>query len=254
VNGIDAGRLVGFGCDVTVAPGSAGSGAEYARLVERYITDAAFRQLVDDFLEGVDCDVTQALPDTGLVIRAGLESPWVWPARSSELPWNKKLLKPEHRAARMLVVGALLAYIAPTAADFDGLLADPALRLPSVTVRDLEQFIRQYAEHAEQASPDPGGEERPLWWHWVQVSKDAPAGDGAQSTTLYLVWEVLAFLNKQGLVTRLDTKRIKDATFRPRRRLLAHYRDLFIDDLLSDLKAYAADADVLAGHTPQAGA
>lgn len=58
VDGIDAGRLIAFATDVTAAPGDSGERAEYARLAGRYLSDAAFRMLVDDILEGVGCEVT----------------------------------------------------------------------------------------------------------------------------------------------------------------------------------------------------
>lgn len=247
MDGIDVGRLIGFVGDPTATPGSSGDAAEYARLVDRYLSEAAFRRLVDDVLEGVGCEVTDATLQMGLILRAQPGSAWAWPAHAADLPWNKEFLRlPEQRACRMLVVPALLAYIAPSAADFDDLLADPTVVPAELSVRDLERFIRDYAHQREAASPDPVGPDRPAWWYWLQLPEESSTPSGkriGRNTTTYVVYEVLQFLHTHGLLVRTATSSAGEAAYRPRRRLLAHYRDLLANELFSSLQAFAANRD-----------
>lgn len=243
MDGIDAGRLIAFATDVTAVPGSSGDSAEYARLVGRYLSDAPFRRLVDDILEGVACEATDADPRAGFVVRSRPDGPWAWPAHSNDLPWNKKTPPAEERACRMLVIPALLAYIAPSAADFDDLASDPSLRPPDVAVRDLERFIRDFAAQREADGADLASEERPIWWHWLQMPQEAPTRrqkQAARIDTTYLVYDVLRFLHKQSLLIKTGGTAVRDTVYRPRRRLLAHYRDLLVDELFTSLRKFAA--------------
>ncbi|MFI9643477.1 hypothetical protein ACIG87_26080 [Micromonospora sp. NPDC051925] len=241
MNGIDAGRLLVFALDVKATPGRTGQSAEYARLVARYLSEETFRQLFDDILEGAGCSVTHASPETGLVLLAEADSAWAWPARSSDLPWGKKQ-KEEHRAARMLVVPALLAFIAPTAADLEDYVDDHTRLLPDVPVADLEDYIRQFALQQEAANPNPVGDGRPLWWHWVQLPQVRSAERSARTTSTYLVADVLDFLEEQHLAVRRDNRPLTETVYRPRRRLMAHYRDLFLHDLFADLQSFTTSS------------
>jgi hypothetical protein len=248
MDGIDAGRLMAFACDETASPGSTGEAAEYTRLINRYLREATFRKLVDDVLEGVSCEVTDVTPHLGLVLRSHPDGPWCWPARQDDLPWNKTWAKNENdsvmRSARMLVVPALLAYLAPSAADYDDLLADPTLILPSVPVRELERFIRDFAHQREAESPDPAGEERPIWWHWLQLSGETPTAERiSRVSTTYVVYDVLKFLHTRGLLKKTSGTSAVDSVYTPRRRLLAHYRDLLVDDLFTSLRRFASERD-----------
>jgi hypothetical protein len=248
MNGIDAGRLLVFALDVTATPGRTGQSAEYARLVARYLGEETFRQLFDDILEGAGCSVTHASPETGLVLLAEADSAWAWPSKSSDLPWGKKQ-KEEHRAARMLVVPALLAFIAPTAGDLEDYVEDHTRLVPDVPVADLEDFIRQFALQQETANPNPVGEDRPLWWHWVQLPEVRSAKHTARTTTTYLVADVLDFLQQQSLAVRRDSRPLTETVYRPRRRLMAHYRDLFLEELFADLQNFAATGYERPEHT-----
>jgi hypothetical protein len=240
---VDVGILLSFALEVTAAPGSAGLQADYARLVRRYLDDAAFRALFDGVVEGAGCTVTTADPSIGVVLRTRPDGPWAWPARSAELPWSKAFEDPKQRAARALVVLALLAYVAPAAADLDDLLADPDVVLTTVGVRDLEQFIRDFCEQSEAKALDPAGddESRPLWWHWVQMPAEAPTAKRiSRGTTTYVVYDVLSFLNEAGwLVDATPSRAAVDKQYRPRRRLIHHYRDLLLDDVFGALRRHA---------------
>lgn len=242
MNGFKAGRLLVFALDVTATPGRTGQAAEYARLVGRYLGEELFRQLFDDLLEGAGCSVAHASAETGLVLLAEPDSAWAWPARSSDLPWGRKQ-KEEHRAARMLVIPALLAYVAPTAADLEDFVEDHTRIVPDVPVADLEDFIRQFALQQEAATPDPVGEERPLWWHWVQLPQVRSAERSARTTSTYLVADVLEFLLDQHLAVRRDNRPLTETVYRPRRRLIAHYRDLMLHDLFAGLQNFSATHD-----------
>ena len=242
MEGIDAGRLIAFATDVTAAPGDSGERAEYGRLAGRYLSDAAFRMLVDDILEGVGCEVTDADARAGLVLRSRPDGPWAWPALSADLPWNKRTLTQGERACRMLVIPALLAYIAPSAADFDDLAADPTLRPPDVPVRELERFIRDFAEQREADSEEPPGEDPPVWWYWLQMQQEAPTRGqqrSSRSDAAYLVYEMLEFLHRQHLLIKVRDVPARECVYRPRRRILAHYRDLLVDDLFASLRQFA---------------
>ncbi|XXX76103.1 hypothetical protein WMF30_51490 [Sorangium sp. So ce134] len=239
---VDVGRLLAFALDVTASPGSGGIPADYARLVQRYIEDAPFRSLFDGVVEGAGCEVTTADRNIGIVLRTRPDGPWAWPARAADLPWNKSFEEPHPRAARALVVIALLAYVAPSAADLDDLLSDPDVVLTTVGVRELEQFIRDYCEQCEADTPDPAGdaESRPLWWHWLQMPAEAPTAKRiSRSTTTYIVYEVLSFLHVAGWLVDTSSSRAADKRYRPRRRLIHHYRDLLLDDVFGALRRRA---------------
>lgn len=252
---VDVGRLLSFALDVTAAPGSAGHPADYARLVRRYLDDAVFRALFDGVVEGAGCEVTTADPNIGVVLRTRPDGPWAWPARSAELPWNKAFEEPKQRAARALVILALLAYVAPSAADLDDLLSDPDVVLTTVGVRELEQFIRDFCEQCETKTTDPAGdaESRPLWWHWVQMPAEAPTAKRiSRGTTTYVVYDVLSFLHAAGwLIDATPSRAAVDKQYRPRRRLVHHYRDLLLDDVFGALRRHADTARVTSASNVQ---
>ena len=253
MDGVDVGRLIAFATDTTASPGSSGQAGEYARLIERYLSDSAYRLLVDDVLEGAGCSVTHAARREGLIVRTEPDGPWAWPERSAELPWNRNFSKNQavERAPRMLVVPALLAYIAPSAADFDDQLSDPTLTLPTVTVRDLEQFIRDFATRHENESPDPADDERPAWWHWLQAAGETATAERiGRSTTGYVVYDMLQYLSQIGLLAKVSGSS-HDTVYRPRRRILHHYRDLLVNDLFAMLTDHARDQHPV-GDTPAA--
>ncbi|MFF8531667.1 hypothetical protein ACN6K9_002542 [Streptomyces sp. SAS_267] len=241
MDGTDAGRLVAFALDTTAVPGTSGQGARYRALLDRYRTDAAFRNLVDDILEGAGCFVAQADPHHGLLLDTEPDGPWAWPQRTADLPWNKNFENSAARAARLLVPVALLAYVAPSAADFDDLLADPLAAAATFTAAQLADFIAGFARHKEEETTDPPGNEAPLWWHWLQLPAHVPTTKRAgRRSTEYLVHEVLTFLHGQRLVAKTAGTTVRDSVYRPRRRLLARCRAMLADSLLTDLQAYAA--------------
>jgi hypothetical protein len=238
VDAIDAGKLIAFVTDPSLSPGGSGTSAEYRQLVTRYLAEADFRRTVDDILEGAGAVVTDAAEDLGLVVCVDQESPWCWPARSAQLPWNREGLSADERAPRMIVIPALLAYLAPSAADFEDRLTPEDVRV--VSVRELDQFIRDFAEHQEYNQPDPVGPNKPIWWYWRQRSADAAVSDRIQrTTTTYWVHDVLQFLHGLRLLTQTSGSSAANAVYRPRRRLLAHYRDLLVDDLYEALHQFA---------------
>lgn len=243
---IDVGRLLAFAVDVTATPGSGGSSADYARLVGRYVEDAQFRTLFDGVIEGVGCEVSTADRHVGIVLRTRPDGPWAWPARSADLPWNRTFEEPQQRAARALVIIALLAYLAPSAADLDDVLSDPDIVLATVGVRDLEQFIRDFCEQCEAKTTDPAGDvdSRPIWWHWLQLPADAPTARRiARSTTTYIVHDVLSFLHSAGwLIDTTPGRAAADKRYRPRRRLIHHYRDFMLDDVFNALRQHGQNA------------
>lgn len=243
---VDLGRLLAFALDITASPGSGGDAADYARLVDRYLADAPFRRLFDGVVEGAGCEIATADRNVGLVLRTRPDGPWAWPAKSSDLPWNNKFEDAHLRAARALVVIALLAYLAPTAADLDDRFSDAGVGLIHVGVRDLELFIRDFCEQREAATPDSSGdvETRPLWWHWLQLPSEAPTAKRiSRTTTSYVVHDVLSFLHTTGwLIDTSPGRGAVDKRYRPRRRLLYHFRDLLLDDVFNALRLHADTA------------
>lgn len=254
---IDVGRLLAFALDITRAPGSGGDAAEYTRLVIRYLEDAFFRALFEGVVEGAGCKVATADRNVGIVLRTLPDGPWAWPAKSPDLPWNRAFEDAHQRAARALVVIALLAYVAPSAADLDELLTDADVVLTTVAVRELEQFIRDFCEQREAVMPDPVGDDeaRPLWWHWLQLPSEAPTAKRIpRGTTIYIVHEVLSFLQAAGwLIDATSARGAADKRYRPRRRLLHHYRDLLLDEAFIALRTHATDFRLAANVAPRNG-
>ncbi|MFB6676444.1 hypothetical protein ACFCWG_29280 [Streptomyces sp. NPDC056390] len=256
MDGTDAGRLIAFALDVTAEPGNSGQAGDYRNLLDRYRTDASFRRLVDDILEGAGCFVAMADPHRGLLLDTDPGGPWAWPQRTADLPWNKNFENASARAMRLLVPVALLAYVAPSAADFDELLSDPAAVTTTCTATQLAQFITDYARHKESEAMDPAEGEVPLWWHWLQLPAHVPTAKRAgRRSAEYLVHEVLAFLHGQRLVVKSGGTTVRDSIYRPRRLFLARCRAMLADDLLGDLQAYAAKRPTqpVAALAPQAG-
>lgn len=256
---VDAGRLLAFALDITASPAGGVGAADYTRLVDRYREDAPFRVLFDGVIEGAGCEVATANHSVGIVLRTRPDGPWAWPAKSADLPWNG--FENMHlRAARALVVIALLAYLAPSGADLDDLLSDTEARLTPVSVRDLEQFVRDFCLQQESQAANPTGDEnsRPLWWHWLQLPSEAPTAKRmARTTTSYVVHGVLSFLHGKGWLIDVTPKHSsEDKRYRPRRRLLYHFHDLLLDDLFRALRehAEAAYAGALKGNAQTNGA
>lgn len=236
-----AGRLVAFALDNSAVPGNSGSAGEYRTLVDAYVSDAVFRRLVDDVLEGASCTVIHADRNLGMLLDTEPDGPWAWPRRAADLPWNKNFSHPSARSARLLVPVALLAYIAPSAADFDDLLTDPLALSGTFTAAQLEGFIRDFAQRKEADTHDPAGGEAPAWWHWLQLPAAAPTDQRAsRQTTVYLVHEVLSFLHTQGLLAKTSGFTVRDTVYRPRRRFIARCRTLLADELLQQLQEHAA--------------
>lgn len=240
---VDVGRLLAFALDPTLSPGGSGALADYTRLVERYREDAPFRAQFDAVVEGAGCEVTTVDPHVGIVLRTRPDGPWAWPSRSADLPWNGSFEEAQLRAARALVVIGLLAFVAPAAADLDDLLSDADVVLPNVGVRELERFIRDFCEQreAERADAAVDDDSRPLWWHWLQIPAEAPTEKrAARGTTAYIVYDVLSFLQEKGwLIDATPNRGVVDKQYRPRRRLLHHYRDLLLDDVFNALRRFA---------------
>lgn len=241
MDGIDAGQLIAFATTVSMAPGRSGDGADYQRLLERYLADSQFRQLVDDILEGAGCEVADATAQGGMVLRSTPEGPWHWPMRARDLPWQKSFLSGPDRAARMVTVVALLAYLAPSAADFDDWLSDPDRILPDVSARALDAFVRDFAQQRDAEQLPETDRDRPLWSYWLDKSAAAPESRRiARQTSEYPVHDVLKFLHGEGLLIKTGGSSATDTTYRPRRRLLLHYRDLLLDELFGALRDFAA--------------
>ncbi len=240
---LDAGRLLTLALDVAASPGAGADGAEYTRLLRRYIDDAPFRALFDGVVEGTGCEVCAADATVGIVLRTRRDGPWAWPARGTDLPWNNSFEPPERRGARALVVIALLAFIAPSAADLDDLLSDSDVVVTAVSVRELEEFIRDFCEQRESTAAHPDSDERakPLWWYWLQLPPDAPTSTRiARSTTTYIVANTLSFLQQEGWLVDTTPKGANaDKRYRPRRRLIHHYRDLLLDEVFAALRLHA---------------
>lgn len=247
MDAVEAGRLIAYALDRRMTPGNSGDSGDYRTLLEEYVNDARSRQLVDDILEGAGCEVAHAGLEEGMIVRSKPDGPWAWPSNADDLPWNKKKfnknLSAADRAARMAVVPALLAYVAPSAADLDDLLSRKGQLSITFSALDLEQFIRELAldlENQDQGGDSPG-EERPLWWHWIQPAGNIPTPKRVSpAAMLSLVNEVLTLLQAEGLLAKVSGSSAATTVYRPRRRLLFHYRDLMIDDLFLLMRHFAA--------------
>lgn len=238
---VDVGRLVAYATDVTKIPGSTGETGEYRRLVQRYIIEPEFRNAVDDVLEGADCEVAEVSETVGLVLYPRPGSLWAWPAKSSELSWNRGTDSGE-RAARMLTVVALLARQFPTGIDIEAVLDDPDRGVHPVSVQELEQYIRDFCEQQRDGQPDVASDlsddQVPLWSWWL--GRDAYADTDrrtSRGTTSYVVYTTLDTLRELGLLIDLTAnKPAEHKRYRMKRRLLVQYRDFLMNPLFVALR------------------
>jgi hypothetical protein len=237
---VDVGRLVGYATDITCTPAASGTGADYRNLTRRYVIDGEFRTAVDEILDGVDCEVTDASEEVGLIVYPRPGSPWEWPTGAGDLAWNKG--EPEERAARMLVIVALLARHFPTGIDIESFIDDPQRALLPISVQELEQYIRGFCEQQKAGRPDMPSDltdaDTPLWAWWT--SNDAYSTTDhaiSRGTTSYLVFKTLDSLATMGLT--IDVTRDKPAErkkYRMKRRLLLQYRDFLMNPLFNALR------------------
>ena len=76
----------------------------------------------------------------------------------------------------------------------------------------------------------------PVWWYWLQMRREAPTRGqqrSSRSDAAYLVYEMLEFLlHRQHLLIKVRDVPARECVYRPRR-VLAHYRDLLVDDLFA---------------------
>jgi hypothetical protein len=63
---------------------------------------------------------------------------------------------------------------------------------------------------------------------------------------------VLEFLHRQHLLIKVRDAPARDCVYRPRRRILAHYRDLLIDDLFASLRQFAGEQGIRPRPSPAA--
>jgi len=54
---------------------------------------------------------------------------------------------------------------------------------------------------------------------------------------------MLEFLHKQHLLIKVRDAPARESVYRPRRRILAHYRDLLVDDLFASLRQFAGERE-----------
>jgi hypothetical protein len=246
----DLGRLLTFALDVSAIPGESGERAEYRRLTTRYRTDPAFRQIVDDLLEGADCEVTDASDRVGLIVHALPGSAWAWPPKATDLPWNQGFDKPYEKALRLYVIVALLARPFPTGIDIESALDDESFTPAPVSVMELERFIRSFCEQERDNNPPlPASmpeDQRPLWWWWCHLNAVRPTDARiSRGTTGYIIFHTLQLLAEVGLLIDMaPSAGAGRKQYRFKRRLLLQYRDFLLDPLFAALREHRGpDAD-----------
>lgn len=228
-----------------MTPGASGDRAEYRRLVREFVMDPDFRDAVEAVLGGAECEVAEANETVGLVLYPRPGSLWAWPAKAPDLPWNKSDDLGE-RAARMLTIVGLLAMQFPAGMDLEALLEDPDRAVPSISVVQLEQYIREYCERQKNTEPDvpaaTSDQDLPLWAWWL--NRTAYGGGekrASRTTSTYLVYTTLDGLQQLGFVSDLTPDRpAEQKSYRIRRRLLAQFPDFLMSPLFEALRPPAA--------------
>ncbi|MDP9792432.1 hypothetical protein J2S43_000944 [Catenuloplanes nepalensis] len=237
----DVGRLIAFGTNIAMTPGASGERAEYRRLIHEYVMNPDFRDAVDAVLGGAECEVTDANETLGLVLFPRSGSPWSWPGKAPDLPWNKSDDSAD-RTARMLTIVALLAMQFPAGVDLEAMLNDTDRAVPSVSVLQLEEYIREFCERQKANEPDVEAgtpdRELPMWSLWLsRTTYGGAVKRTSRTTSTYLVYQTLDGLQQLGFVSDLTPDSpAEQKNYRIRRRLLAQFPDFLMNPLFEALR------------------
>lgn len=237
----DVGQLIAYATNIAMTPGATGDRAEYRRLVREFVMNPDFRDAVEATLNGAECDVADVNETVGLVLYPRPGCIWAWPAKAPDLPWSKGDDAGE-RAARMLTIVALLAMQFPAGVDVEAMLDNPDRTVPSVSVMQLEEYIRSFCERQKAQEPDVAAgtsdEDLPMWSWWL--NRTAYGGGekrASRTTSTYLVYTTLDGLQQLGFVSDLTPESpAEQKNYRIRRRLLAQFPDFLMNPLFEALR------------------
>jgi hypothetical protein len=186
----DAARLLGFACRPRAYVGRDGG---YAELLNRYRTDEEFHDVFDAMASGLDLRVLD-VTDRALLVGAEPHSPFAF--RLGEYRKGDEL---DRRVLRGLIVLGIAAYCFPTQRS----LEDSGL--PSLTARDVDDFLRAACEELSKRPRESPDDEPGLDLAW-QLYLRQPEVKGtdrrrrSQSATVDLIEQTLLDFAEWGLV------------------------------------------------------
>jgi hypothetical protein len=186
----DAARLLGFACRPRAYVGREGG---YEELLNRYRTDEEFHEVFEAMASGLDLRVLD-VADRALLVGAELHSPFAF--RLGEYRKGDEL---DRRVLRGLIVLGIAAYCFPT----QRALEDTGL--PSLTAREVDDFLRAACEAlrkrpAESADDEPGLD---MAWQLYLRQPEVKGTDRrrrSQSATVDLIEQTLEDFADWGLV------------------------------------------------------
>ena len=237
-----ASQLIGYGLQPRLRPASAPA---YARLVERYRGDVAFRELVDHVADGLGLVVLDVAGATGVTLAATEGS-----AFELRLADYRANLSTDDRLLHGLIHVGIAAYGYPTSAS----LTDDDVRQASVA--DVEAFIRagclalaERAGGADDPSPDQPETEQ-AWRLYLRRQSARETADGrvGVSTTTGMVKYAFERLVSAGMATRVSDA--EGGTYRLLGRYRIGVRELAATSAYRQLMDALADGDLHAA-TPE---
>jgi hypothetical protein len=232
---INAGRLIGFGLQAKVYPGTV---ADYRNLVARYRTDGAFQETVDAVAEGLGLAVLDAT-QLGFYLGAVAESPFAYSL--SDFRRERGQLTFEDRILHGLALAAIAAYFYPQAAD----LAHERHR--AARVSQVETFLRGACQdlRTTHGDDDPEADQpefEQAWRIYLRQKETLSTADGrrAQRGTLSVIARTFELLAEHGFVRRVRDDG-NDPEYQPLERFRLHIGNL------AGREAYESLASIRAG-------
>lgn len=227
-----AAQLVGFGLTPRLRPAS---DPAYTELVERFVADAGFADVVGHVAGGLGLAVLDVGP-SGIILAPAPESPFA--QRLSDYRAN---LSVNERLLHGLIHLGIAAYCYPAAAS----LADGDVRVCSVA--GVERFLRDAAtrlrEQHGDVDPDAGAPELEQAWRLYlrrQATRETADGRAGVSTTTAMVRYAMERLSEQGMLMR--TSDAEGGTYRALQRYRVEVRELAATQAYRLLAAASAPA------------
>lgn len=230
-----AAQLLSYGLQPRLRPAST---PQYGELVERYLADVAFRDLVEHIAEGLGVVVLDVGGTSGIALAAAPGSPF-----ELRLTDYRANLSADDRLLHGLIHVGIAAYGFPTSAS----LTDNDVRQASVQA--VETFIRagclRLQEQHGQADPSTDQPETEQAWRLYlrrQATRDTADGRVGVSTTTGMIKFAFERLVTAGLATRASDA--DGGTYRLLGRYRVGVRELAATVAYRELLDAMADGDL----------